>query len=233
MVNKFNNIGLENYCQEKEITLTKDYSDIKVTGDTIIHGICQNKCGKEFKKNFKRLVYESSPICIDCLKNKTSLDLNYLNKFVKENNVRLIGDYEKITRDTKIKGHCNTLDCKNIFEKNFRYIIEDGGAYCKECVKINKTKKFEDTNFEKYGANHYLKTEEGKNKVKDTVMKKYGVEYTSQLPEIRKKVKNTVFKKYGFNSSLQVPEIKEKIKNTYIVKYGVEHPMQNEEIKKK
>jgi len=50
----------------------------------------------------------------------------------------LIGEYKKLNRDTKIKYNCK---CGNEEEKTFKLIYESGGAYCKDCCKVNTNNK--------------------------------------------------------------------------------------------
>lgn len=233
MVTKFNNLGLEEYCKENQITLTKDYTEIKVTRDTIIQGLCKKNCGKEFEKNFRRLVSQSGPICLDCLKNFTSFDIKYLLKYSKDNNITLIGEYKNVTRETKITGKCNGQNCSNNFEKNFRYLVEEGGPYCIDCTSNNKLEKFKKEMNNKYGCDFYLQSKEGKEKLKNIFMEKYGVENISQNKEIRKKIEKTFIENYGVKHPSQTQEIKDKIIKTNTEKYGVKNPMQNEFFKNK
>jgi hypothetical protein len=230
MANKYNNETLTNYCNENQITLTKDYSEIKVTRDTIIHGKCINKCDKEFQKNFRRMVENSGAICLDCQKNFTSFNINFLNKFVKDNNIFLIDEYKNVTRDTKIKGKCNNNLCNNNFEKNFRYLVEEGGPYCDICTKEKKFDKFKDEMNKKYGCDYFTQCNEGKEKIKNVVIEKYGVDYISQNKEIRQKIKKTCIDKYGTENPSKTKEVKEKAIKTNLKKYGFEYPIQNPEI---
>ena len=63
-----------------------------------------------------------------------------LYKCVEENEIELIGEYENVNRDTRIKGKCKTEDCESFFDKNFRYLIENGGPYCVKCINKNNRK---------------------------------------------------------------------------------------------
>jgi hypothetical protein len=230
---KFNNKSLNEYCKENNLTLTKDYSEIKVIRDTIIHGICKKNCGKEFMKAFRRLVNDSGPICLDCLKNFTTFDIKYLKKYIEENKINIIGEYKNVTRDTKIIGKCNGNNCNNNFEKNFRYLVEEGGAFCKKCTEINKLDKYKDEMNKKYGCDYYLQSKENKEKLKNILIEKYGVEHISQNKEIRRKIEKTCIDKYGTQHPSQTQEIKDKISQTNLKRYGVKNPMQNEVIKNK
>ena len=63
-----------------------------------------------------------------------------LDKYIEENEIELIGEYENVNRDTRIRGKCKTEGCEGIFEKSFRDIIRIG-AFCKECTKEKGLKK--------------------------------------------------------------------------------------------
>ena len=78
--------------------------------------------------------------------------------YVKKNNIILIGNYEKTNRESIIKGFCINK-CGQIFEKNFRYLIENGGAYCKTCIKITSQEKSKNTCLNKYGVEFTSQTE--------------------------------------------------------------------------
>lgn len=68
--------------------------------------------------------------------------------------------------------------------------------------------------FDKYGVEHYSKTEDFKEKYEATCMEKYGVEHYSKSEDFKEKY----------------PEMLKKYEATCMEKYGVRHPMQNEEI---
>lgn len=165
----------------------------------------------------------------------------------------LIGEYEKLNRDTKIRYKCN---CGNEGEKTFRRVYLSGGLYCEACCKVNLLKKSIDTNLEKYGIDFHTQSKEVKDKAKETVLKKYGVncyiqssdfkyktkatnlkkygvEFYTQTKEVKDKAKKTIFNKYGVENIFQCEEIKDKIKDINIKKYGVANPMQNSMISEK
>ena len=79
---------------------------------------------------------------------KKRYDKKYLDKYVEENNIELIGEYDKVNSGTIIKGKCKTDGCDEVFEKGFRTIIyNEGGPYCGKCVKINKKIKTENSEY--------------------------------------------------------------------------------------
>ena len=94
----------------------------------------------------------------------------------------------------------------------------------------NKRKK---TCLEKYGVEHYNKTEESKEKIKNTCLEKYGVENPTQSIKIKEKIKNTCLEKYGVESYTKTDECKKKKKQTCFKKYGVEYYSQTDDCKEK
>lgn len=78
-----------------------------------------------------------------------------LNETLKRDVATLIGDYEKLNRNTVIKFKCN---CNKEFQKVFRQSVEVSGFYCKECTLNNKQLKYEKTNIEKYGVDNIFKS---------------------------------------------------------------------------
>ena len=49
------------------------------------------------------------------MSNKGSYNINKLISFTETNNISLLGEYNKITRDTIISGICKRDDCTNYF----------------------------------------------------------------------------------------------------------------------
>lgn len=233
---KYNLENLINYSIEKKFKLLKKYDENEINIETIIDGTCATDgCENIFSKNYKRLITISGPYCKFCQNGRVVFNNNALDLFVKKKNITLLKDYSNIqvSRDTKIEGKCLTDDCVNSFSKNFRYLIEEGGAYCDDCTTINWKIKTENTNLEKFGAKYHTMTEEGKNKVKESIVNKYNVNNFINIPGVKEKIKNTVKKKYGVEFVGQNEEIKKKIKQTNLLKYGFENPMQNPEIAEK
>lgn len=85
---------------------------------------------------------------------------------------------------------------------------------------------------EKYGVDHYSKTQEYRDKCKNTCIKKYGKHFT-QTEDYQKKYKEKLLEKYGVTNQFQRDEVKSKSKKTCLEKYGVEYPMQNKKVSKK
>lgn len=86
----------------------------------------------------------------------------------------------------------------------YKYLqnTERHGFYsCKSCS--NKKKVM--TSNEKYGADNYMMTEEGKNRVMRTTMERYGTHCVFLNKDVRDRIKNTMIETYGapytFNTS--------------------------------
>ena len=159
--------------------------------------------------------------------NKGSFNITRLLSFIETNNITLLGDYNKITRNTIISGICKTNDCCNYFKKNFRTLIVNNSFYCEDCMIKIKVESRKKTHIKNCGFTTNLKCPFTKEKIKQTNLIKYGCEHISQNEEIKNKKIETCLKNFGVNFSLQSELIKEKSKQTWLNKYGVEHPSQN------
>ena len=163
-------------------------------------------------------------------------NLEYLIKFCDKNNVKLIGNYDIVTRESIIEGYCIGYDnkqCDKTFKKTFRRMNENAGARCYDCSRKIKAKKDSISFIERYGVDHMFKSSEVKEQIKATNLQKYGVEIPTQNKIVQEKRKQTNLQKYGVEFSAQDEKIKEKIKNTNIEKYGFGCSMQNKEVRKK
>jgi len=181
--------SLIEYCNDKNIILSKDYTTEKIARESYIEGNCIIEgCCLKFNKNFRQLVKTGS-YCKDCMttiannKIKQSnliFDINKLNEFCNNNKIILSEEYSNasINRNTVIKGNCLYTGCENIFEKSFRQLLKING-YCKNCSKEN-----------------------GKEKIKNTNLIKYGVSYPSQNAEIAETMLTNSYnkKQYKFPS---------------------------------
>lgn len=49
--------------------------------------------------------------------NKGSFNITRLHSFIETNNITLLGEYNKTTKNTIISGMCKTNDCGNCFKK--------------------------------------------------------------------------------------------------------------------
>jgi hypothetical protein len=170
--------------------------------------------------------------CKECSKKRCKYDKKFLDSYCRVKNVVLIGEYEKMNRETVLEGKC-IGGCGNDFKKTFRAIVEKGGPFCKECTEKNSSRKIKKTNMKIRGVEHPSQCEEVKEKMKKTNMDRRGVENPSQSKEVKEKMKKTNIERYGVECSLHCEEVKEKTKKTNMDRRGVEHPSQSEEVKEK
>ena len=190
---RYDNNFLENYCQENNIELLKDYSNEKVNINIIIIAkclFCHEKCSKKFSQ-FKI----SGCFC----------------KFNKEKNKQ-----EKIKATNLEKYGCEcSLQNKEVKEKIKASNLEKFGY--ENPFQNNEVKeKIKASNLEKYGYEHPLQNAEVKEKIKATNLEKYGCEYASQNEEVKEKTIRTFLEKYGCENPLQNAEVSEKAsKNAY------------------
>jgi hypothetical protein len=92
----------------------------------------------------------------------------------------------------------------------------------------DKTKK---TLLEKYGVEHYSKTNEYTIKVKKTSLEKWGVDNYAKTPDYVEKSKRTYMDRYGVDSYTKTIEFLKKSKSTCLEKYGVDSYIKTDEFK--
>ena len=139
---------------------------------------------------------------------------------------------EKTNRDFKIKFKCS-CSIIDIGSKKIRYIIQNGGLYCKKCIKINKQEKMIETWRKNYGVDNPFQSEIIKVQIKQTNLKNLGVEYPMQNEIVKKKFKQKSLKNWGVEHPMQNEIIKEKYKETCEERYGVEYYVQSDEFLEK
>jgi hypothetical protein len=116
-----------------------------------------------------------------------------------------------------VKVKCDKCgDEKEIKYYNYITNIEKNKIYiCNKC----KGEIIKNSNLLKYGVKSTLELDSVKEKCKKTMIEKYGVEHFSKSDDF----KNLSIKKYGVKSTLELDWVKEKCKKTMIEKYGVYH----------
>jgi hypothetical protein len=119
--------------------------------------------------------------------NKGTFNIDRLKLFSNENNLLLIGDYNKVTRDTKITSICKTANCNNQFIKNFRTLINNNSFYCEDCMIKIKVENRKITHLKNCGYTTNLKSQETKEKIKQTNLIRFGCEHNSQSQIIKNK----------------------------------------------
>ena len=91
------------------------------------------------------------------LSKRKKFDNNLLNQLIIRDSALLLGDYEILTQNSIINYKCK---CGNNYSKKFRGIFQDGGAFCKECCKINTLEKTKLTYNSEKRKNGYKKSGE-------------------------------------------------------------------------
>ena len=112
---------------------------------------------------------------------------------------------------------CGNKQCSN----KFSYMYKNSGAFCKDCIKINRINKTKATNLKKYGKEYISQVNDIKNKVKKTNLINFGVEYGLQSKTVKDKTKATNLEKYGVEHISQTELVKNKVKETNLQKYGI------------
>jgi len=184
---------------------------------------------------------------------------DYLNKFCSENEIKFepIQANIKINRDTLITGPCTNYSiCGKKFEKIFRYIVENGGAFCDSCIEKNKKiktintnmslynvscsllhdgviKKCKETNLIKFGHENAASSKIVKEKMIKTNIEKRGVSYPAQDKKVYDKMTETTKKRLGVKHNSQSDLIKKKKENTNLKNRGVKHPLQDHTVLEK
>jgi hypothetical protein len=192
---------------------------------------------------------------------KKRFDINLLSKTLQLCNAKLIGEYTRLNRDSRIKFKCN---CGKENEKVFETMYNNSSAYCEDCLKRIKKEKFIKVHIEKYLQKYlkYLKEtcEENEasllgkyeNIVDDSEIRfacKCGKEDSKRFGSIvannlilckecmkihgKEKLKRTSQEKFGTDNPLENKEVIAKRKQTMINTYGVEYPLQVKEILKR
>jgi hypothetical protein len=143
--------------------------------------------------------------------NRVRYDKALLDSVIQRDGATLIGEYEKLTLDSKINFICN---CQSKDTKTFEKMVTGCGVKCKKCQRKEIQEKLKKTNLVKYGVECILKSKEIQNKIKETNIKKYGVEHAMQNKEVQEKQQLTTLNKYGVANTSQHENIKEQIKKT-------------------
>jgi hypothetical protein len=172
-------------------------------------------------------------------------------KYYKERGYDIKGgdEIEIDINDLPENSHCEIQVlcsyCRNIKTiKRYNYVDD---YCCKDCKKY----KTEKTNIKKYGVKSTLLTNNVKEKTKNYMVDKYGVDHYSKTDEFKEKIltktngkgstllleenkiktKNTLMKKYGVDHYSKTNDFKQKLKNKSKEKYGVDHYSKTEKFK--
>ena len=177
-----------------------------------------DRCGKECdvllkvaEKNFGD--NGGKHICRSCqLKAKNPMYVETTKEKVKQTNLEKYG-----------------ATCALNSEENIKKRVEQMFGTEKAVQEIVAKRK--KTSQERYGADHIMKTDEGKRRVRQTFRSKYDTDAPLQNPAIMAKMKQTNLERYGVENVGQVPEVRIKMAQTTLERYGVKHYNQLPEMK--
>ena len=165
--------GVKQYCEENGIDLKKDYSNERMTRDTIIEATCLN-CDSVCSKVFRQFIKVGCYCEIHTKENKQQkAKATNLEKYGCENPLQ-----NEEVRDKVTATNLEKYGCENPFQNEE---IKD---------------KMKATCLKKYGVENPMKSKEVREKSKTACLKKYGVENPSQNKEVRDKTKSDLFKEF-------------------------------------
>ena len=166
---------LKKYCEENGIDLKKDYSNERMTRDTIIEATCLN-CDDTCSKGFRLFIKVGCYCEIHTKENKQQkAKATNLEKYGCENPLQNGEVRDKVTATNLEK-----YGCENPFQNEE---IKD---------------KMKATNLEKYGCEYSSQSKEVKDKIKATNLEKYGCENPLQNSEISEKASKNAYKAYDY-----------------------------------
>ena len=195
MKNTYNPEYIIKYCNENNIHLNNDYSNIKTNKYTKIEGKCViNNC----KNNFCKTIIEIKKygaFCLECT--KINRNINYKKTCLKKYGVENLFQLDIIK--------------EKIVETNlFKYGVTNP-TYSNDIREKTKQK-----NLEKYGVEYTSQLPEVINKKHNTMMQNFGVKYPLQSKICQNNFKQTCLKKYGVENPQHNLEIADKtVKNNY------------------
>jgi hypothetical protein len=226
---------LQKYCNEKNVIMLNDYSNISLNGSSIIKGKCNyENCNNSFEKKFSYLLASDS-FCKQCSKivkniksKKTYLEKYGCNHASQSQNVK-----NKIISTNLKKYGCKYSTQSEIMKtKSVETSLKQYGVKHPMQNKEIKTKT-ENTNLKKYGCKNVFQNKNIKNNIKLTNIQNIGVDHNMKLDSNKELFKNTCLKKYGVENPSQDPNIKNKKIQTSLKNWGVEYPSQNAEVSEK
>lgn len=261
---RFDNNFLIELANKANATLLEDYSNKKITSESMVKFVCNNKeCKCNYEKIFKCIIDKDIDgfLCAKCLLNKTRKERNIkkesttytleaLNKMVEEQNVKILEDYktyEKLTRCTYIKFECLSDNCSERVEKKYN-CLKEGGFYCSKCTLVNaifkkegmENKEIEVKIFDLQFLNKFVEEnnleliESYENTKLNTNTRIKGKCKTLNCNGIFDKIfDGLVHNKIFCCDVCSKKEINERKIKTYIKNYGYQNPLQNPEFAEK
>lgn len=87
----------------------------------------------------------------------------------------------------------------------------------------NIVEKRKQTSIKRYGADHIMKTQEGKERVLEVFQEKYGETHPMKVEEVKNRMRSTMFERHGVKNPMHSQEIKDKMVKTNFERYGVDY----------
>ena len=111
--------------------------------------------------------------------------------------------------------------------------IKDYSIGPQACSDECRMARINATCLERYGNKDAVNSEHARELAKEHNLEKYGVDHYSKTDQFKEQYKNTMLDRYGVPSGLSNGELREKGYQTMLDRYGVEHYSQSEEGKEK
>jgi hypothetical protein len=138
--------------------------------------------------------------------------------------------YDFETASNRSLFHCVCDYCGKEFDRIKRTIVQCNGVITKDSCGIGscKKQKSEDVQIAKYGVPNVGGDSERTAKKKQTCLERYGAEHYINSEQSKKEN----VEKWGHECYASTEEFKDRVKATRIETYGVDHHMKNQEFKK-
>ena len=179
-----------------------------------------------------------------CIQNSKTLKLLIESFTPDEIDLSTSARSELIIKNTD-RPTCIICGSKTNFEKNNRRFLECCSVKC-AANNESRINKIKNTNFEKYGNENFWGSKMHQDNLKDIAIKNFGVDHYMKSEDFKEKSEKTSLEKYGTKKPQQSDEVKIKIKESSlkidrklieinrklksIKKYGVDHHMKVYEI---
>jgi hypothetical protein len=163
---------------------------------------CLERYGTEYYTNSDDFKIKSEQTCLERYNCKRYSSTDEYKEKIKQTCLERYGvEHYSKTEEYKLKLEEAFSKNKSIWEdrnkKSISTLQEKYGINITNPLHLSFVKeKIKQTCLERYGVDHYAKTEECKNKARNTCLKKYGVDSPMKVDEIRKKSQ----KRYTYNN---------------------------------
>lgn len=154
-------------------------------------------CGAEVTKQYRKNVLEE---CLIFCNNECSYKARKKGQVFYQHNTKIIQERY---------GADDCFSSKELQQKQRETKLEKYGD-----PSYSNREKAKQTFQENWGADHPMKTEEGKKLVQDSTLKSLGVPFAIQHPEIKEKRRKTCFERFGGPAPASSDEVVQKMLDT-------------------